>query len=148
MIQGRGVEVSEAELAEIRAKLPPRYSRRFLPEGEVQDMPSSGPRPDELLEQEELVQLGRRIYGTFLRTLQTFPKEEQILVWMRTRYKVAEMARLLRRDQKPLYRQLDKIYERLQKEMAKQGVRRQEVEHLFRRLRPGFLDLGGHLETE
>jgi len=140
MLLDQGVEASEAELAEIRAKLPPRYNRRFLPEEKLQTMSSPEMRPDERLEQKELAQLGRRIYGTFLRTLQTFPKEEQILVWMRTRLKVVDMARMLRRDPKPLYRQLDKIYEKLQKEMEKQGVRRQDIEDLLRRLQPGFLD--------
>jgi RNA polymerase sigma factor for flagellar operon FliA len=140
MLRSQGVDASDEELEEIRTKLPPRYHRHFLPEEKLQAMSSSELPPDERLEQKELAQLGRRIYGTFLRTLQILPKEEQVLVWMRTRYKVADIARMLRRDQKPLYRQLDKIYERLQKELEKQGVRRQDIEDLLRRLQPGFLD--------
>ena len=143
ILWGEGLEMSAAELAEIRAKLPPRHIRRFLPEEKLQTMASPELRPDERLEQREAGRSTRRIYSILRRTLDMFHKEDQLLVEMRMKLKVADIARILQMDQKSLYRRLDKLYERLRKELEKQGVRRQDIEDLLRRLQPGFLDFSG-----
>jgi len=82
----------------------------------------------------------KRLTAKLFRALATLPAEDQLLVRMRTEFKVADIARLRKMDQKSLYRRLDKIYVRLEKELERLGAGRQDVEHLLRALKPGLLD--------
>jgi RNA polymerase sigma factor (sigma-70 family) len=140
ILRGKGVTLSVNELADLRAKLPPRSLRRFVGEENLQAEPSRELRPDERLEQKELAGGMRRVAKAFREAFPTLSKEEQILVRMRTEFKVSEIARLRGVDQKPLYRRLAKAYAKLEKEMARQGVRREDIQELLRRIQPGLLD--------
>jgi RNA polymerase sigma factor (sigma-70 family) len=139
-IWGEGVTESEQELQDLAAKLPPRSLRRFVSEEVIENEASHDPRPDEHFEQEEWAADWKRLTAKLFRALATLPAEDQILVRMRTEFKVADIARLRKMDQKSLYRRLDKIYARLEKELEWLGARRQDVENLLRALKPGLLD--------
>jgi len=137
---GEGVTMSETELRDLDAKLPPKSMRRFVGEESIQNEASRDPRPDEVVERNEWAADWKRITAKLLQALETLPAEDQILVRMRTEYKVVDIARLRKMDQKSLYRRLDKIHARLEKELERLGVRRQDVENLLRALKPGLLD--------
>jgi RNA polymerase sigma factor (sigma-70 family) len=136
----KGVEMSEAELDEIRAKLPPRFTRRFVAEETLAAMAAREPRPDELLEQKERRLFALRVLRVVHREIEALPAEDRLLVRMRLDFKVADIARLRRTDQKGLYRRLTKIYEDLRKALEKQGIRRRDIEDLLGGIRPGLLD--------
>jgi RNA polymerase sigma factor (sigma-70 family) len=140
ILWGEGVTMSEAELRDLHVKLPRRSLRRFVGEESVESEVSREPRPDEVLEQKEWAADWKRITAKLLRALATLPAEDQLLVRMRTEFKVADIARLRKMDQKSLYRRLEKIYARLEKELERLGARRQDVENLLRSLKPGLLD--------
>jgi RNA polymerase sigma factor (sigma-70 family) len=143
ILQGEGVEMSEDELAEIRAKLPPKFTRRFVTEETLQTMASRELGPGEKLDQKEQRTLVLRVLRVVFREIQALPAEDRLLVRMRTELKVADIARMRGMDQKRLYRRLDKIYARLRKTLEKQGIRRKDVEELLGDLQPGFLDFQG-----
>jgi RNA polymerase sigma factor (sigma-70 family) len=130
-LRGRGVEMSVLELADIRAKLPPRSLRRFVTDDKLQDKPAREPRPDEQLEDKEREVTKRRVYAALFRALETLSKEDQILVRLWTEFKVSEIARLRGVDQKPLYRRLARAFAELKKALAHQGVRRKDIEDLL-----------------
>lgn len=140
ILRGKGIEMSVYELADLRAKLPPRLPRTFVGEDQLQAEPSRELQPDERLEKKELAEGMRRAFKAFREAFATLSKEEQILVRMRTEFKVSEIARLRRIPQKPLYRTLEKAYAKLEKEMRRLGVRREDIQELLRRIQPGFLD--------
>jgi RNA polymerase sigma factor for flagellar operon FliA len=140
ILWGEGVTMSEAELRDLSAKLPPRSLRRFVGEEKLQSEASRDPLPDEQFEQKEWSADWRRITAKLLRALATLPAEDQLLVRMRTEFKVADIARLRKMEQKPLYRRLEKIYEKLRKELERLGAPRQDIENLLRALKPGLLD--------
>lgn len=140
ILQGQGVEMSEAELAEIQAKLPLRFVRRFVPDETLQTMASPVPRPDEVLEEKERKILALRVLRALNRALQELPAEERLLVRMRMELKVADIARALKKDQKPLYRELEKSYQKLRKSLERQGIRRTDIEDILGGLKPGLLD--------
>lgn len=140
ILQGEGVEMSESELAEIRAKLPPRFTRHFVTEETIQNMASRGPQPDEQFEQKERRTFALRVLRAVHRALQELPAEDRLLVKMRLELKVADIARLRHLDQKSLYRQLDKAYNKLRKSLERQGIRRKDIEDLLGGLKPGLLD--------
>jgi RNA polymerase sigma factor (sigma-70 family) len=140
ILRSEGVEVSEEELEEIQAKLPTRFTRRFVPEDTLQTMASREPWPDERVEQKERNAFALRVLRAVHRALQELPAEDRLLVRMRTELKVADIARLRKWEQKPLYRRLDKIYKTLRKSLERQGIRRKDIEDLLGGLQPGLLD--------
>jgi RNA polymerase sigma factor (sigma-70 family) len=143
ILQGEGVELSEEELEEIRAKLPTRFTRRFVAEETLQAMASPVLRPDEKLDQKGQRTLVLRVLRVVFREIQALPAEDRLLVKMRTELKVADIARMRHMDQKGLYRRLEKIYAGLRKALEKQGIRRKDIEDLLGDLQPGFLDFQG-----
>lgn len=142
-LQMEGEELSEAELTEIRAKLPPRFIRRFVGEETLQAMASRELRPDERLEIKEKVAFGRRVMMAVHRAIQSLPAEDQLLVRMGTRFSVANIARMRQMEQKPLYRRMVKIYQELRKALEREGIRKQDIDDILRFLGPGFLDFLG-----
>ena len=140
ILQGEGVELSESELDEIRAKLPPRFTRRFVAEETLQAMASRELQPDEQFEENKRRTFALRVLRAVHRALQELPAEDRLFVNMRLDLKVADIARLRHLDQKSLYRRLDKAYDKLRKSLERQGIRRKDIEDLLRGLKPGLLD--------
>jgi RNA polymerase sigma factor (sigma-70 family) len=134
------VEMSVEELADLRAKLTAHGLRHFVGEERLQTEPSRDLRPDERIEEKERAGKGRRIIMALHRALATLSKDDQVLLRMRSELSVADIARVLRVEQKPLYRRLEKIYKKLEKALERQGVRRQDVEEILGSLEPDLLD--------
>ena len=135
-----GVELSVAELAELRASLSHRGPRLFVGEERLQNEPARDPRPDEQLEAKEVAGTGRRSIMSLHRALATLSKEDRVLVRMWTEFSVADIARSWRVEQKPLYRRLERIFKELRKALERLGVRRQDVAEILEALRSGLLD--------
>ncbi|HEX6903462.1 MAG TPA: sigma-70 family RNA polymerase sigma factor [Thermoanaerobaculia bacterium] len=131
-----GVEMSEDELTQLWVKLPDRSLRRFVGEDQLQNMASHKPNPEERSMARERAEGRRRLTIALYRALAEIPKEEKLLVRLRTEFSVADIARMRKVDAKPLYRQLQKIYEKLHKLMERQGVRRQDVQEILDWLQP------------
>jgi RNA polymerase sigma factor (sigma-70 family) len=136
ILRGEGVEMTVLELADLRAKLPPRSLRRFVSEERLQAEITREPRPDERLEGKERAGFRRRVFALLLQALKILTSEEQVLVRMRTELKVSEIARLRGMEQKPLYKRLEKIYEKLRKELERHGIRRGDIQDLLGGLQP------------
>ncbi|HTG33181.1 MAG TPA: sigma-70 family RNA polymerase sigma factor [Thermoanaerobaculia bacterium] len=136
ILRGEGVEMTVLELADLRAKLPVRSLRRFVSEERLQDEITREPRPDERLEGKERAGFRRRVFALLLQALKILTSEEQVLVRMRTEFKVSEIARLRGMEQKPLYKRLEKIYEKLRKELERHGIRRSDIQDLLGGLQP------------
>ncbi|HEX4497377.1 MAG TPA: sigma-70 family RNA polymerase sigma factor [Thermoanaerobaculia bacterium] len=141
ILQGEGVEMTEGELEEIRAKLPPRFTRTFVAEETLQTIVSRWVRPDEAVERKEQRALAMRVLRVLFREIDNLSAEDRLLVKMRSELKVADIARHRHLDQKGLYRRLNKIYERLRTALERQGIRKNDVTDLLGDLQPGFLDL-------
>src|SRR6185295_17617712 len=118
------VEMPRAELDELATKLPPRNLRRFEGEERLQDEPSRELRPDERLGAREVGAVKRRIYAGLQRGIAELPADDRRLIRMWTELKVADIARILGIEQKPLYRRIEKILGKLKKELERQSIRR------------------------
>jgi RNA polymerase sigma factor (sigma-70 family) len=133
-------EISRQKIETLAARIPFRFNRRFDNDDVLENTAEGGLGPEERLEAKELGIARRRIWGTLLRCIKALKPEDQVLVWLRVELSVAEIARVRRMDQKPLYRRLNKIYERLQKALIQNGIRRQDVREILDKLQPGLLD--------
>jgi hypothetical protein len=142
--EGRGGELvplapspsRRVELAELRAKLPTRSSRRFVSEERLEALAWREVQPDEQLEGKERVQAKQRGFALLRQAFETLTSEEQVLLRMRTEFKVSEIARLRGMEQKPLYRRLEKINAKLRKELERHGIRRADIADLLGGLQP------------
>lgn len=134
------IEMSEAELRDLAAKLPPRFSRIFFGEERLESEHSPEPGPYERVKKKEEARISRWVYRTLKGCLGALPKEDKLLVLDRMRFSVAEIARNRRIEQKPLYRRLEKIYKALRRCLGKHGVRRQDLEEVMGSLNPKISD--------
>jgi hypothetical protein len=121
------VELSVPQLADLGAKLPPRARREFVGEGPLRFKPARELPPDQQLEEKELEGMRLRVYKALHRTLDTLSSDDRLFVKMLGKFSIADIARIWKVDQKPLYRRRDKLLKSLKKEMERQGVRREEV---------------------
>lgn len=134
------VKASVAELAELKAKLPPRTVRHPPGEEVPPSEPDPAPGPDERFADKEKEGTKRRIYMAQRRALLTLPKEDRLLVRMRMEFSVAQISRIRGIEQKPLYRRLEKIYKELRKAMEREGIRRQDVKEVLDSMNPEIGD--------
>jgi RNA polymerase sigma factor (sigma-70 family) len=125
------VEISKAELAALRAKLPHRNRLHIVGEEPIQDITVEDPGPDEQIERKERAETGRRFSQALHRALDILSKEEQFFVGLLMKYKIADMARIHGWDQKSLYRRKEKLFKKLRKELERQGVNRRDLDDFF-----------------
>jgi RNA polymerase sigma factor (sigma-70 family) len=130
-LRGKGVDLPESELWNLRASLPPRIQRRFVGEEVLQTEASRDLRPDEQLAAQERAVKSRIIYIALYECLAELPKDDCVLLKMWLRMKVADIARRLSVEQKPLYRRIERIKLKLREALERRGVRREDIDDIF-----------------
>jgi RNA polymerase sigma factor (sigma-70 family) len=135
-----GIGATEAELADLRAKLPPRTGRHLVSDEALQAEAAPDPGPDQQAEDKETAIESRRIFMALHRSMETLSTDDQVLVKLRTQMSVADIARVWKVEQKPLYRRLEKAYKALAKALEREGVRKEDVKRILSRLRPDLLE--------
>lgn len=133
------VGMSEAELADLRAKLPPRVGRHIIGEEGLVSEPARDLQPDQELEEKQKEGTRRRVYAALYRALAQLSPDDRLLIKMNMKFKVAEIARIRGVEQKPLYRRLEKICKTLRKLLEEEGIRREEIKEILGSLEPDRL---------
>lgn len=131
IIRAEKPDVSVAQLEAVRAKLPPRIPRQVVSEAVLRFEPTRELQPDQQLEQKELEGMRRRVCIALQKALDTLSSEDRLLINMTLKFKVSDIARLQKLEQKPLYRRIDKIHKALQKALERHGVRREDVQAIL-----------------
>ena len=126
--------MTEAELADLRARLPQRAGRRVVGEEALVGLPSRELRPDEELEEKEAQAECRRILMKLHRALEGLPDDDRVFVKLAMEMKVADIARAQGLEQKPLYRRVERICKELRKALEREGVHREGVQKILGRL--------------
>jgi RNA polymerase sigma factor for flagellar operon FliA len=126
------VKATRQELEAIAKKLPDRPP---TPPGgneeSLKDQPSPEPKPDERIEAQQRAARRLEVLGILSDALMQLPEEDVVLVKMSCEHKVADIARILKIAQKPLYPRLDKILNALRRELERRGVRADEIRGLL-----------------
>ena len=129
------VPASRAELEALRARLPRRSHRSFVSDEVLREV---GVPPAALssVEAREAAAVATRTRAALLVALAQLPAQEQLIVRLHfgEGLTVAEVARTLQVAQKPLYRQLDRILERLRALLEAEGVQSETVREYIGRL--------------
>lgn len=127
------VGMSPQELTDLAAKLPPRNPHPHI-EGEegLQSQPSMEKTPIEVAMAREAAEKRRWVRGLLLEALAALTPEERLIVKMLERFTVAEIARTLHLEQKPLYRRLKGIYATLRSTLESKGVSAEDIAEILR----------------
>ena len=122
------VGMSPEGLTDLAAKLPPRNLHRLM-EGEevLQSQLSLEMTPAEFAVARESAEKRSWVRGLLLEALATLSPEDRLIVKMRERFSVAEIARTLNLEQKPLYRRLERISKSLRSTLERMGVSAKDI---------------------
>jgi RNA polymerase sigma factor (sigma-70 family) len=127
--RNEGVNEAAEELEAMAAKLPVRAPRRFEGEETLASLPARDRAEDRALRHEAAAAAGR-VEAALDEGLRTLSAEDRLILKMRVQdgFTVADIARSLHLEQKPLYRRLEQLTSRLRQEMESRGVRREDVD--------------------
>lgn len=107
--------------------------RRLVSEDDAADVASPGPLADDNLVSAERDFLARRVQAALDRARQGLPPLDRLILKMRfdDRAAVADIARALHLEQRPLYRTLERLLKTVGEAMTAEGISRADIEALF-----------------
>lgn len=130
--RNHGLEVSHKEVLELFEKLPPRNPlRRVEGEEKLESRPAEEGSADALTLGREAAARKQEVLALLQQGLQTLEPMDRLIARMSADRKVADIARILKLEPKPLYRRLDRLRECLREFLEAHGVRREELPDLL-----------------
>jgi RNA polymerase sigma factor for flagellar operon FliA len=133
LVTNHGVSAEDLQaLSRLRiAERPP--SRETVSEHEAEQVESSGPAPDDKIVRAEQDFLARRVQAALDRARQALPAEDRLVLRMRFEdgMSVADIARALHRDQKRLYRTIERLFASLRERLEADGISTAEIAAVF-----------------
>jgi RNA polymerase sigma factor (sigma-70 family) len=133
--RNHGVRMTTTELAEIAARLPERsVSRRSGDDAALATLEGAA-QSDDRVRRLEAVATAARVERALDAALGSLTAEERLVLKLRLYdgTSVADIARLLRLDQKQLYRRIERLTSHLRQQLAKSGVCQQDVDEIIDR---------------
>jgi RNA polymerase sigma factor (sigma-70 family) len=123
-----GCTESRDELYAILQKLPVRTTRRLVGEQALDDMEAGG-RSDDALMAREQAEARQRVREAIDRAMMGLAAQDRLILKLHyvEQMTVADIARLMHLDQKPLYRRLTKIRQELRRMLEAAGITSAEV---------------------
>ena len=134
MFQVNQGETLEGPLAAFCAKVSQRLpGRQVVAEREADGVQSPGASPDAHLLRAEQEFLAKRVQVALDRALEGLEPEERLLLKMQfeDRLSIADIARALHRDQKRLYRVIERVLATLGRTLEADGISREDVNRLL-----------------
>jgi RNA polymerase sigma factor for flagellar operon FliA len=130
---GRGAPRSE--LAALAARFPVRPGRHFVSIDELIEYPAADTGPAQTAEAAEARAMARLVRQSVAAAVEGLDPSDRLILRMRFEdgISVADIARTLGLDQKPLYRRVDRLLEQLRGALGGQGLSAPEVIDLLER---------------
>jgi RNA polymerase sigma factor for flagellar operon FliA len=124
-----GVTMSRDELHAIFDRLPMRTPKRFVGEQALDDLLAPAATTEDALVAREQAAAAARAQQALDRALARLPAQDQLIVRLRyaDEMTIAQIARLMHLEQKPLYRRLARIREDLRAALEADGVTAPDV---------------------
>lgn len=132
-LRTRDAALDEDLLRDLATRLPHRVTgRRLVDDTELEHTPAPELTPEQQLEGARAAATQATMLAALQALLATLPPRDQLL--LRLRYEqgttVASIARVLNEEQKPLYRQLERLLARLRQDLEARGVSAADVRHI------------------
>jgi len=106
------------------ARLPARTGRTFVGDEALETRAAPDERADRALENREAAAVAERAAGALAQALQSLPAQDRLILKLRFAdgQRVVEIARLLRVDQKALYRRIERLLLQLRECLERASV--------------------------
>ena len=125
------VEMSAQELADMAARLPARVPRQPVGEEALENQASKD-QADSGAKEEERQAIRREVFPALEEIRKALPPEDQLILKMKgDDFKIADIARVLGLEQKPLYRRIERLFKDLREELERRGFSKKDLEGLF-----------------
>ena len=127
------VTVPRATLEAIAGRLPTRVRRRFESDEALLHLPSDQPPVDEVIAERERAALADRLDAALKAAMAGLGAQDRLIIAMQFQdgRTVAEIARMLRLDQKALYRRLQRLMRELRGALEAQGISGVDAVEIF-----------------
>jgi RNA polymerase sigma factor (sigma-70 family) len=127
------ITVSRAELERIASALPARPRRRFESDLSLQQHVDPAAGADVLAERRERSAFAERVAAVLKRLLSLLEPQDRLILIMRfvDGHTVADIASMLRIEQKPLYRRLDRLLRDLREGFRAEGIAAEDALAIF-----------------
>jgi RNA polymerase sigma factor (sigma-70 family) len=134
MRTNEGVMATESDLAEIACRLPLRQRRAVVGEEALDGVPSDGAFDDRILSKERQ-DAARRVAGALAGAIKSLGDQDRLILRLKFQegLGVADIARALHLEQKPLYRRLDMLLQTLREALEAAGISRLEASEIVNR---------------
>jgi len=121
-----GVTATESDLAEIAVRLPQRPRRAMVGEEALEAVPAADGAFDDPILSEERHKATRRVLAALGGAMQTLGDQDRLILRLRFQegLGIADIARALHLEQKPLYRRLDGLLDQLRTALEAAGIER------------------------
>lgn len=118
------VTASRSQLEAIAGRLPPRVRRRFESDAALAQMPSDQPSVDDVVAEQERTEMAGRVGVALKSAMSGLDPQDRVILALRFEdgRSIVEVARMLRLDQKALYRRLDRVMTALRSELQALGI--------------------------
>lgn len=126
------VEMSWQDLNEIRGRLPLRTQRHMEGEESLQNTADPAARADDRIIEEARAATLNWALGVLKLVLDGIPEEDRLILKMQgDQFKVSDIAKTLKLDQKQLYRRIDKLLKQLRFELERRGITRDLIREIL-----------------
>lgn len=134
LLTSHPVGCTRADLGDIWRRLPNRVPRVFVSEEVLEAVPSPAPHGEDLIAHSERASEGRSVTAALDRALTRLDPYDRLLIKLRfyDGMSVADIARLQRTEQKPLYRRLEKALGTLRSKLGEDGLREEQITSALR----------------
>jgi RNA polymerase sigma factor (sigma-70 family) len=124
-----GVTASDSDLAEIAVRLPNRPRRSIVGEDALQGLASTESALEDGILSKERLASARRVVNALSTAVQALADQDRLILRLRFQegLGVADIARALHLEQKPLYRRFDALLQRLRQALEAAGIDRLEA---------------------
>jgi RNA polymerase sigma factor (sigma-70 family) len=118
------ITAPRSELEAIAARLPPRVRRKFESDAALAQTASDQPPLDEVIAERERLAMASRVNAALKSAMSGLDPQDRLILSLRFEdgRSIVEVARMLRLDQKALYRRLDRVMAALRTALDAQGV--------------------------
>ena len=118
------VTAERAELERLAARLPIRVRRRFEPEEALRHVPADDRQADDIVAERDRQATADRVSSVLKALMSRLDAQERLILTLRFEdgRTVAEIAAMLRLDQKALYRRVDRLLLELRRGLEAEGV--------------------------
>jgi RNA polymerase sigma factor (sigma-70 family) len=119
-----GVTMPRADLERLAGRLPVRPRRRFESDDVLVDVPSGGPPLDDVVAERDRQALADRVVAALKAVLSGLAPQDQLILTLRFEdgRTTADIAGMLRLDQKALYRRVERLLRELRAALEENGI--------------------------